>query len=567
MYDVYQLPKAAALYVSVFLTLVAMLFFRGSETAGTTSIIAAIYFLYVTGRLCLTHNHPPFYYGLTLFSPVLFFTALHSGIKKNIFLDTINILFFASVIYAFYQFLHLKISRPYSFFGNPIFFAEFISVCAPLILFSTIFKQKTGWFSLLNLLLLFPSLILAGSRGAVISLIISALILGFFYIRAGIKLNLNPKIAVISLLLLFLPLLMPGFINTIRSDMLRASSLMGAHGPEIKDRLMLAQTSYDIFTASRLTGSGPGAVRQFHQLKQVEILSNNPSYSFINSSYSHNDYMQLLAETGIIGIALFISFIFSLAHGFEKASSFMEGEKLLYPASLFASIIFLCVESFFNFPLFSLPSSALLFLFSGLIAAEIEPYVKKMKLKPAVFKTCVIILLVPCVLYPLSQKPRALASNFYLKSALQTGALVNSSAAELYKKAVQLENDSFYCNYHYADYFAKSNQPVLALIMYDKILSYFPNSADIYYDKGIIYLVTKNYSQAVINFNRAIFYYPSFAPAHLGLYRAFMYLHDEKNGAIQLEKAVQLDSNILKNNYSGNILDFKEATFDIPVHK
>lgn len=560
-YDMYQFPKALAVLLTVFFSLFFIMFKNQPDKTGLNIIFPAAYCLYSAFWILFTSNHPPFYYYVVFFSPVLFFTAFYSKIKNRTFADFINIFFLAALVYGLYQFFIEKIIRPYSFFGNPIFFAEFIGFCLPFAVYSLAAGGKFNVLGFACVLLSIPAIITASSRGPAISAVISISMLIFYYARAKVLNRLKiPVIAALTAVLL-LSFLSNGFISSLTSNTKRISGLFSVHNPEIQNRLNLAASSFEIFKDSPVFGSGPGAIKKYQQLKQSVLLKNRPDYKFVSSSYSHNDYVQLLAETGITGLLLYLLFLFSLAAAFEKTSPLMDTDTLLFSVALFSSIIFIVVESFFNFPLFSFPSSALLFIAAGLAARESMIFNNDRPVIPGFIpKVFALIMIIIVLCFSFIIKPGALASNFYLKEALKQDFSGNTQSYLLYEKSAALEKDSFPTISHYAQFLSLSGNYKQALDQYSKLLILFPYSTDVMYNIGSIYLTQFAYKDALLKFDEALFYYPDFALAHLAEYKILMRLKQEDKAQKHLEQAILSDKNVLDKAYSGNVILFKEAS-------
>jgi tetratricopeptide (TPR) repeat protein len=332
--------------------------------------------------------------------------------------------------------------------------------------------------------------------------------------------------------------------------------------PAIQNRLDLGASSFDIFCNSPLFGAGPGAVKKYQQLKQASILKNRPQFKFVNSSYAHNDYIQLLAETGVAGLLLYAAFLFWLAHTFEQASPRMGQDAFLFSVSLFSSVIFIASESFFNFPLFSFPGPALLFIAGGLIMRECRDFTPEGRVVPVKYvRITAALMLILAAVYIFAIKPGAIASNFYLKEAVKQDYSGNAGCAALYEKSISLEKDSYFSSFHYAQFLAIHDNYPAALERYGKLLAMFPYSADIMYNMGSVYLARDNYGAALQYFSSALFYYPDFALAHLGSYRALTALKLDKEAQSQLEEAILSDKDIVNNSQSGKVILFKEATY------
>lgn len=210
-------------------------------------------------------------------------------------------------------------------------------------------------------------------------------------------------------------------------------------------------------------------------------------------------------------------------------------------------------ESFFNFPLFSFPSSALFFAVTGLIASVSIKH-KKTDLFPGFLRPAfAVMLLVPAIVYVCSVKPGALAADFYLQAAMENG---RTRGYDDFSRSIALEPDNFYSRMFFANCLSSSGFTSAAADEYGHALEYFPQSADVLYNLGSLSLYKKDYSSAGVYFNRALGYYPGFAAAYLGLFRAYSSLGLKAKAQVCLETAVTLDPAVI----SGDKFILQETT-------
>ena len=441
-----------------------------------------------------------------------------------------------------YQYIFKGITRPYSSFGNPIFFGEFIAALFPLLLFSLYYPGRLRLLASVNLFLSAAALIMCSSRGVIVSLFMGIAAFAWYFFSSGFKVTFNKKIAWAVCAAIILVWLIPGFPRAVNNAASRSSNAFSTGSPEVKNRLLLALVSVDIFRDSPVFGAGIGAIRRLNPEKQPRFLNSDKSLTYVTTSYSHNDYLQLAAETGGAGLLLFMAFVFSTAVSFGRFSPAADGEIFLFGSALFSSFLFFICESFFNFPLFSFPSSALFFGVSGLIASMTHKTGKDAGpvLPEPLRRACAVIFIIPAAAYILCVKPGAFASDFYLQGAMKEGPLVVAD----YSRSISLEPDNYYALEYCANYSASSGFTSPAVDCYNRALKYFPYSPDILYDIGAIRLYEKNYRDAAQYFENAVKYYPGFAAAHLALFRSYSSMGREKEAQAQLELAVTLDPNV-----------------------
>lgn len=144
-----------------------------------------------------------------------------------------------------------------------------------------------------------------------------------------------------------------------------AETLKEASGaqPNYYSRRWLWSDTWALIRSTPLTGSGAGAFE-----------TSFPAFSHASGQYivaqSHNDYLQLLADCGVVGGLLGVIFLLLLYFAFRKALA--AGDPFLSAVALGCSggIFALLVHSLFDFNL-QIPSNALMFLFLIAIVCSI----------------------------------------------------------------------------------------------------------------------------------------------------------------------------------------------------
>lgn len=95
-----------------------------------------------------------------------------------------------------------------------------------------------------------------------------------------------------------------------------------------------------------------------------------PAAGQVFYDYTHNDSLQLLAETGLIGFLLLVWGVFAVLRRAARSWPRVTGEHRLWLAGIFAGIVALLLHSLVDFPL-HIPSNALLFVTLLALAARI----------------------------------------------------------------------------------------------------------------------------------------------------------------------------------------------------
>ena len=210
-------------------------------------------------------------------------------------------------------------------------------------------------------------LLLAGTRASWLGLIFGIGLVIALTLKCGIIANrtfLKNVIAILAILLIVL-LVSLVFIDLPFSLPDRLFST-----PELHYRLFIWQVSTNIFLDHPLLGIG------YHQLPHMindyvfDFFTHHPrgnAFQYILKrgpvqGYLHNDYLEILVETGILGFLAFMCLIVSnIIRGYRtilKTGSLRE--ERFFHACLMGGFVTILVDAFWGFPL-QLPCSGLLF--------------------------------------------------------------------------------------------------------------------------------------------------------------------------------------------------------------
>ena len=241
-----------------------------------------------------------------------------------------------------------------SSFGYLISITHFLVIYTPLncIVFLFIKNKFFKFSALFGLLFLFPSLIFTFSRGAWVSVLGSLLIVSFFK---------NRKIACCLLIVFIL-------IGLFLPQYLQQRAITTVNPLAWGERLPLWKISLKIAADFPVFGAGLGMYEKILALYwKPSVLSPRLPHWDV-----HNNYLQVVSETGIIGLIafiwIFISFFKHVFVTFKKMSEDQQVILMSLTGSVLASLIFAISAS--NITVGVQPVAMFWFLFgmaSGLI--------------------------------------------------------------------------------------------------------------------------------------------------------------------------------------------------------
>lgn len=224
-----------------------------------------------------------------VFSCLAFFIAYKTfPLKYKPFL--INALFIMGSLISIYGILQRyggigkiqvpKMGRVFATFGNPNFFASFLVGLIPLC-FAEFYRYKKLW-KLVLILPMLTALYYTGTRGAWLGLACAVVFLGIF--------RSKKFVIFIALFLIF------GWFS--RNQWMRQTQ-----------RLLIWRDTLKMTVAKPVFGVGLGRFHiEFPAYASKELLAIFPQGKFI-VNYAHNEFLELLAETGIAGFGLYIWFL------------------------------------------------------------------------------------------------------------------------------------------------------------------------------------------------------------------------------------------------------------------
>lgn len=241
------------------------------------------------------------------------------------------------------------VMRAIGFFPDPHMFSFFLGMSLPLAIALSL-KYEPGkrraW--MIGAILIFLADILTFSRGGYVGLIfgMSAFFLPLFLRSFQWKKQIF-RISMLTLFSVGLILLSPVGTRLF-------SSFSQSDGSNI-ERLRLWQEAVVFITEHPIFGTGLGNYPLFVK----------PSASYREPIYAHNLYLDIAAESGIVGLFFFSGFLF---FGIFSAWKSWRREQSIFWLAIFSALIIFSVHAFFETPLFSVHILPLLLF---LIAAAV----------------------------------------------------------------------------------------------------------------------------------------------------------------------------------------------------
>lgn len=282
----------------------------------------------------------------------IFFAAINYVDSESKGRRIITVIIIAGFFYSMLGIVYKPTGAGISFstFVNKNHFAAYLGMMIPIAVAYS-FVQKSFLKQLFLIFIAWTesiALLLTASRAGIVSFLIGVLIL-FFMLQKKISRGKLIFIGGLLFLILITFMVFAGFGETAK----KIATLMAPFNV-MSDRIVIVRDSMPIFFSFPIFGTGLGTFGSiFSKYKTFD--------SVAVFSFAHNEFLQLLIETGLLGILCLVNFLKkyirnALPLWFERRDPYA-----VYCASgLFAGMVSIAVHSFFDF-VFHVPANLVLF--------------------------------------------------------------------------------------------------------------------------------------------------------------------------------------------------------------
>jgi len=333
---------------------------------------------------------------LFLAGPILYFIVannIRDEHQINRLLTTLLIISSLLGIYGIFQYNGIDFpfwkanvgrNQVFGLFGNVNYFAEYMIVPLPLAisLFFATRNRAHKIILLVGILAMGGSLILTFTRGSYLAIGISSIFMFLLYLASQGKsfIKEHKKIFIFILVLIVLatfifalpnPLNKPG--TAISKIKRRISISQFTQGSSLKRRITIWKFTGLMIKDHPLLGSGIGTFKYNSLNYQAQFFDqgeNRRLYTHGIADKVHNEYLQLGAEIGILGLGIFLWFIITyFRYGIKILKRLKNKYKQGIVIGLMGGVMAVLIDAIFGFPL-HLPATLVLFwLFIGLIVS------------------------------------------------------------------------------------------------------------------------------------------------------------------------------------------------------
>jgi len=308
---------------------------------------------------------------IIFFSYILIFFLVTNNLNtKTDFNSFIHLFFIISSLISIYTMIQYYGIDPYlsdlhsltSTIGQKNWISNYLAMIFPIVFsyFLLAQSQKNRILYFLLLSILYATLMICQSRGIWISISLTVILAIYIIIKFKFYqiFKRNKKWLVLLIITLMIITVIYSTDNPLNKSAItvpqRALSTFDEQDPSINTRLLIWKTTFEMIKDMPIFGFGIGTFKMNYLNYQAKFLRGNPEYTkyWSNAKESHNEYLQMWGELGIIGLGIFIVIIlmfYSLVIGYLKRVN-EDNDKIIVFGLVLGVTCFL-IHCIFTFPL------------------------------------------------------------------------------------------------------------------------------------------------------------------------------------------------------------------------
>ncbi len=265
-------------------------------------------------------------------------------------------------------------------FTNPAPYSLFLATIFPFPLMIYLFIKTTNFYryvgkytSLVAIFLIFAVLIISKIRAAWLAVLLSSLIILFYKYDLLYKLKkiLKGKIGKVCawiFVIIFTASISVGLYK------IKPNSTLG--------RLFIWEVTTDIIKGNPIFGIGVGRYKSVYNNYQSQWFANHPKNTDKemvagNVKFAYNEYLELVSETGFLGLFLFLILLTNLLINGYRTLQIQQDKKLI---AALTAIISILACSIISYPLHILPILLLFFFYMAIISSSTDYVIRNVKL-------------------------------------------------------------------------------------------------------------------------------------------------------------------------------------------
>lgn len=370
------------------------------------------------------------------------------------------------------------------------------------------------------------------------------------------------SLIIISLMVICLGLLIRYDYRKRGSFTKKFLSIADLKNPATRHRFVMWHTGIDIIKEHPLLGTGIGTFKKIHLKYQSKYLRTKKYGRFKGlSRFIHNDYLEITANTGILGLGTFLWLIVTIYWtGLKRLKQISKSK---YSPNLLiiilSSLTAVLIHSFFHYS-FYLPTTSMLFwLWLGLLNTGGTKLEKtKENIHPSIIRQSAIVVITIFLLLWVT-KP-FIASLYFDRATYYHMSGDYKNAIAMHKKSIEFNPRDEKAHNNLGNVYRDIGLYREALKEYERALKINPYSVEAHNNLGILYVNRGLYDEAIKEYMLAIEINPNLAGVHnnLGNTYAKKGLYDKALKAYQ--EAVNLDRRFVEayNNLGVTLVEMGE---------
>jgi len=535
-----------------------------------------------------------FYGGVLWLGAIWFlYKIIKNGINYN---SLIHLAMLTSVLASLYgilqyfgiEFIWAKLINPYgrravSTFGNPNFISSYVLMIIPIAIYYLVISKK-------NIAKLFYSLVILSAIGMIFASLTRSSLLGLIFSLIFIFLfkevrnyfifsnkTLKKTIILVLLLLILWPdqTLKPasfGVFNRIFEGVRGSFSKISLSVKRediyssFHQRLLIWSSAFNMFRENPITGKGWGSFELFYPYYQGDLIKKYPNIQNLrtHANNAHNEILEILSQTGILGLGICFLFLFLLFfHSFKyiKTANF---EDKFFVITHLASIIGMLVDNMLNVSIhFAIPAFLFWWILGSLVGKFYSGYNEKViKENRNIY---IKIIAIPVLLFSIlgiyfwnNQFKREV---YYFDGFKLVRKNNYFEAERKLKKAYDYNDREVNNNYELANAYVRLNEYDKAIWAYKEALKANSGYDEIFFNLGVIQKKVNLDREAIDNLKVSVFINPLNKTAYQAIIELFL-----KNPLSYADEAVSIIDHALTlfpdepsfYNYAGYFLTFKK---------
>ena len=552
---------------------------------------------------------------LFLAGPILYFIIVNNIRNKhqiNHLLTTLLIISILLGVYGIFQYQGIDFTfwkgnvarqQVFGLFGNVNYFAEYLIVPLPLAisLFFTTRNRTHKILLLVGILAMGGSLLFTFTRGSYLAIGISSIFMFFLFLASRgegfIKENKKIFIFVLTLIILvtFLfvlpnPLNKPSTVISKIKSRISVGQLIQGHN--IKRRIAIWGFTTLIIKDKPILGSGLGTFKYNSLNYQAKFFGQGENrflYPYEIADKVHNEYLQLWAELGIIGLGIFLWFIIAyFNYGIKLLKKLKDEYRQGIVIGLMGGVAAVLVDAVFGFPL-HLPATIVLFwLFIGLTISlsyyenHTEQGVKTVRFKGTQlkakgdgsdrterniyrFKPLLYLIIILLSLFLCVMVIRPFVSQIYEFYGVEHAKKADyDTAAKYFQEALKWNPYFGMMYYNLGQIISRKGIYTPAIENFEKAEKYMdhPNLPG---RLAYLYLKKGQVDKAIVKLKQAISYQKnekSMVPLYTDLGNNYIRVGEYKLAELALKNALKIDPNYIKAHYDLAVVYLRQNKLD-----